>query len=85
MPIELSKQETADIIPSICRYFREEIEQDLSELQARFLLGYFMKEIAPLAYNKGVSDAERYFRSKIEDLPGSCFEAELTYWHKKRK
>jgi hypothetical protein len=44
-----------------------------------------MKEIAPFVYNKGVSDAEAYFRAKIEDLPATCFEPGLTYWLKKRK
>ena len=34
-------------------------------MHAKFLLGYFLKEIAPFAYNKGVSDAESYFRSKL--------------------
>jgi len=85
MAIELSKQEIADIVPSLQKYFREELEQELSEMHAKFLLGYFLKEIAPFAYNKGVSDAESYFRAKIEDLPGTCFEPGLTYWLKKRK
>jgi len=85
MAIELTKQETADIVPSLQKYFRQELEQELSEMHAKFLLAYFLKEIAPFAYNKGVSDAESYFRSKIEDLPGTCFEPGLTYWLKKRK
>lgn len=83
MAIELTKHEVADIIPSLRKYFKEELEQELSEMQAKFLLGYFMKEIAPFAYNKGVSDAEAYFRSKLEDLSGTCFEPGLTYWQKK--
>ena len=85
MAIELSKQEIADIIPSLQKYFREELEQELSEMHAKFLLRYFLKEIAPFAYNKGVGDAESYFRAKIEDLPGTCFEPTLTFWQKKRK
>jgi uncharacterized protein (DUF2164 family) len=85
MAIEFSKQEIADIIPSLQKYFREELEQELSEMHAKFLLGYFLKELAPFAYNKGVSDAEAYFRSKVEDLSGVCFEPTLTYWLKKRR
>jgi len=85
MAIELSKQEIADVIPSLQKYLREELELELSEMHAKFLLGYFLKEIAPFAYNKGVHDAESYFRAKIEDLSGTCFEPALTYWLKKRK
>ncbi|HKB90232.1 MAG TPA: DUF2164 domain-containing protein [Opitutaceae bacterium] len=85
MAIELSKQEIADIIPSLQKYFNEELEQDLSEMRAKFLLDYFLKEIAPFAYNKGVKDSEAYFRSRVEDLTATCFEDGLTYWVKKRK
>jgi uncharacterized protein (DUF2164 family) len=85
MAIELSKTEKADIIYSIQKFFREELETEISEMQAGFLLNYFMKEIAPFAYNNGVKDAESYFRGKVEDLSATCFEDGLTYWVKKRK
>ena len=85
MAIELNKQEIAEIIPSIQKFFREELDLDLSEMRAGFLLNYFMKEIGPFAYNRGVRDAETYFRSKVEDLAGTCFEDGLTYWIKKKK
>jgi uncharacterized protein (DUF2164 family) len=85
MPIELTKQEIEDIIPSLQRYFREERDEELGELQAKLLLDYLLKEIAPYAYNRGVRDAEKYFRAKAEDLPATCFEDELTYWVRKKK
>jgi uncharacterized protein (DUF2164 family) len=85
MAIELSKTEKADIIYSIQKFFREELETEISEMRAGFLLNYFMKEIAPFAYNNGVKDAESYFRGKVEDLSATCFEDGLTYWVKKRK
>lgn len=85
MAIELTKEETDSIIPSLQRFFREELDEELSEMRAKFLLSYFLKEIAPFAYNKGVKDAESFFRGKLEDLPATCFEDGLTYWLKKRK
>lgn len=85
MAIELTKEEVADVVPSLQRFFREELEVELSEMRAKFLLGYFLKEIAPFAYNKGVKDAESFFRGKVEDLTATCFEDGLTYWLKKQK
>ena len=85
MAIELTKQEIADIIPSLQRYFREERDEELSELRAKLLLDFLLKEIAPFAYNRGVRDAEAYFRARVEDLPATCFEPELTYWVRKKK
>ena len=84
MAIELDKQDVEGIVHSLRKYFSEELEHEISEMRAKFLLDYILKEIAPFAYNKGVKDAERYFLSKVEDLPEQCFEDGLTYWHKRR-
>ena len=83
MAIKPIKEQLPALLSSIQSYFREEWDQEISELKARLLLDYVMKEIAPVAYNKGVRDAESYFRQKIEDLSGSCHEAEFTYWTEK--
>ena len=85
MAIELDKSVTKEVIASLQHYFREELDQEISEMRAKFLLDYILKEIAPLAYNQGVKDAEMFFRAKIEDLPGTCFEQGLAYWQKKKK
>lgn len=85
MPLELTPPEIEQVIPSLQKYFREEFDHELSEMRSRFLLEYFMKEIGPLAYNRGVKDAEQYFRTKTEDLTGICFEQPLTYWTRKKR
>ena len=85
MALELTPQDFEQIIPSVQKYFREEMAVELSEIRARFLLEYFQQEIAPLAYNQGVKDAEQYFRTKTEDLTGTCFEAPMTYWTRRKK
>ena len=68
MSLELNKEDLPAIVASLQRYFREELDTELSEMRAKFLLDYIQKEIAPFAYNRGVNDAERYFRTKVEDL-----------------
>jgi uncharacterized protein (DUF2164 family) len=85
MAIELTPTETEEAVASLQRYFREEHEQELSEMRARFLLDFFLKELGPFAYNKGVKDAEQYLRRHTEDLTGVCFEDPLTYWTRKKR
>ena len=85
MPIALTKPDIEQIVPSLQKYFREELELELSEMRAKFVLDYFLKEIAPFAYNQGVQDAEAHFRTKVEELPAVCFEEPLTFWRAKRK
>ena len=75
-----SKEQKAEIVSSIQRYFTADLDQDLSEMQAGFLLEYFMNEIAPYAYNKGVEDAQEYFIRMTEDLPNTCFQEPMGHW-----
>ena len=84
MPLKLSPQETEEIIHSLKKYCATELEHEIGDLQAKLLLDYVMKEIAPLAYNAGVKDAEAFLRGRLEDLPATVFEPGLTYWRKKR-
>ena len=79
MAMELTKQEKEAAIRSLQQYFNDELEQELSELRAGLLLDFFLQELAPLAYNRGVQDAERFFRARLEDLPATCFEAPFRY------
>lgn len=80
MAIELKGEEASEALLSLQQYLRENFEEEAGELKAKLLLDYFLKEVGPFAYNQGVRDAERYFRAKLEDLPGSCHEHPLTYW-----
>lgn len=80
MTIDFSKEQRSEITASLKRYFADELDHDLSEIQAGFLLEYFLIEIAPLAYNRGVEDARKHLVSAAEDLPGICFHEALNYW-----
>jgi uncharacterized protein (DUF2164 family) len=85
MAIEFTKQEIAELTPSLRKFFNEELEIELSEMQAGFVLTYIAKEVAPVAYNRGVADAESFVRAKVEELSAVCYEEPMTYWLKKRK
>ncbi|MDQ8191780.1 DUF2164 domain-containing protein [Roseibacillus persicicus] len=80
MKIDLPSHQKAEALESIQRYLSEEIEVDISEMQAEFLFDFFQKELAPLAYNQGIKDAQKFLILKSEDLGGTCFEEGLTYW-----
>ena len=50
--MKLEKEQVKEIIPSIKRYVAEEFGEEIGNLKAELLLDYFMKEIAPYAYNR---------------------------------
>jgi uncharacterized protein (DUF2164 family) len=85
MPLELTSAERDEAMNSLKKYFAEERDEPLSDLQARLLLDFILQELGPLAYNRGVHDAEIFFRKHLEDLPATCYEAPFTHWTAKRK
>lgn len=85
MAIELTPPEREEAMHSLKKYFAAEMDEPLGDLRARLLLDYLLKEIVPLGYNRGVHDAEEFFRKRLEDLPSTCFEPPFASSHGKRK
>ncbi|MFC0537167.1 DUF2164 domain-containing protein [Pelagicoccus mobilis] len=80
--MELSKEEEKAAVESIQQYLSDEYGVDSSDLKTKLLMEFFLKEIGPFAYNKGVGDAEAFMRARLEDLSGSCFEHPMTHWER---
>ena len=80
MAIILPPEKKKQLLDSIKRYARENLDQEIGELQAGLLLEYFLKEIAPTVYNQAIADAQAYMRGRLDDLEGVCFEKEFDYW-----
>jgi uncharacterized protein (DUF2164 family) len=85
MAITLSKDARARLIPSLQRFFNDELELELSEMKVHLVLDYMLKELGPLVYNAAIKDAERFVSDRVADLEASCYEKEFTYWAEKPK
>jgi len=82
MPVVLSDDAADQARASIRRYAAEHLDQEIGELQARLLLEFFLKEIAPSVYNAAIADAQTYLRDRVADLEGACYAPEFGYWPK---
>jgi uncharacterized protein (DUF2164 family) len=82
MSVTLSRDDEKQALASLRRFSEEELEVELSDIQHRSLLSFFLKEIAPSVYNKAVSDAQIFLRDRLADLEASCYEPEFVYWPK---
>jgi uncharacterized protein (DUF2164 family) len=80
MAITLTHDARKQAVASIRRYLSETWEQDVGDLKAGLLLDYFLKEIGPSVYNRAIDDAQVYFRDRVVDLEGTCFEKEFGFW-----
>lgn len=82
MTIALTDDARKQAIASIVRYCSEDLDVDLSDIQATSLLAFFLKQIAPTVYNSGVADAQAFLRDRLADLEATCYEPEFAYWPK---
>jgi uncharacterized protein (DUF2164 family) len=84
MAIELNKDVQTAAVASIQRFFAEKLESTIGNLQAREVLDYFLKEIAPSVYNQAIAEAQQHLQAKVLDLDVDCHEREFDYWKSAR-
>lgn len=82
MGIELTKEDRAQAIASIERYFRENMEEKIGNIAASGLLGFLLDEIGPCIYNKAVADAQERLQARVSELDFEVHEEEFGYWRK---
>ena len=83
--IEIPTETVEKMVSSIRRFFANQLEQDIGELQAKLVLDFVMQEIAPSIYNAAISDAQTFMRDRVGDLDGACFVPEFGYWQQRGK
>ena len=82
MAIELNKDERAQAVESIQRYFKENMEEPIGNIGAGALLAFIVEEIGPSIYNRAVADVQDRMQSHIDDLGFEVHEDEFAYWRK---
>lgn len=82
MTIEISTDARKTAIASIQRYFSENLDEEIGSLDAGALLGFFLKEIAPVVYNQAVADAQARLQARVTELDVEVYEEEFQYWLK---
>jgi uncharacterized protein (DUF2164 family) len=63
-----SKQEKDAIVRKIQQYFSDQMDQEIGQFDAGFLLNFFSEEIGPFFYNKGVQDSQAVLQKRIDGV-----------------
>jgi uncharacterized protein (DUF2164 family) len=82
MAVTLPSDSTKQAVASITRFCTDELDVEVSGIQATMLLAFLLKEIGPSIYNAGVGDAQTFLRDRLGDLEATCYEPEFAYWPK---
>ena len=74
--IDFSKAEKAIIVGKIKLYFSEELNQQIGQFDAEFLLDFIGQQIGSYFYNRGLYDAQSALSEKLSDIQDAIFQLE---------
>lgn len=74
--IEFTSQEKESMVYKLQSYFEKELEQDIGQFDAEFLLDFFSKEMGAYYYNRGLHDARAIFESRVESIDDEIYAIE---------
>ena len=80
MPITLPDTAQQQAVASIERYFREHMDEPIGNVAAAGLLKLFLAEIAPLAYNQGVADAQAQMQQRVAEIDIDVHQDAFSFW-----
>ena len=81
--IEFNEHEKASIVAKIKLYFSEELDQDIAQFDAEFLLDFFSEEVGAYHYNRGLTDAKAILEENLETITDAFYEIEKPVDHRR--
>ena len=75
-PIVFTKDEQRDLIPRIRTFVRDELDQDIGELQASMLMDFFANTLGHAVYNRAIYDAQALIASKADEMAEALYALE---------
>ena len=74
--ITFTKQEKEAIVAKLQSYFTKELNAELGQLDAEFLLDFLSSELGAYYYNRGLADARRVLEERIQTIDDDLYAIE---------
>jgi len=74
--IKFSKEEIEIITKKVQLYFCEELDYEIGQFDAQFLLDFISEEIGPYFYNRGLYDAQSILDDRMESISEAIYDIE---------
>jgi len=74
--IKFTKEEIEGITKKIQLYFSEELDHEIGQFDAQFLLDFISEEIGSYFYNRGLYDAQSILESRMESISEAIYDIE---------
>lgn len=74
--MNLNKKQNDEMVKKLIDYCEQELDIELGQFDAEFLLQFIGKEMGAVFYNQGLYDAQAILQSKFDDLSDAISEIE---------
>lgn len=74
--ISFTPKQRQVIVDALQRYCADELDFDLGQFDADFLLDFISTTIGPSFYNQGVRDAQQVLELKLADISDALYQIE---------
>ncbi len=74
--IQFSRQERDAMSDALKAYFSDELDRELGQFEAEFLLDFIGRELGAYFYNRGLYDAQALLAGRIDELGDAILELE---------
>lgn len=75
-PVELTKEQRDALVEALQEYSEQEMDQELGQFEAGFLLDFMLQRLGTLCYNKGLEDARVAILGRMELATEVVYEME---------
>ena len=75
--IEFTQAEKDVLANKIKAYVAKELDVEIGQFDAEFMLEFFAKEIGSYHYNKGLKDAQEIFLNRGDNITDAIYELEV--------
>jgi len=74
--IEFNKEEKQALVEKIRTYMNDELDQEIGQFDAEFLLDFFSDNIGKFYYNRGLYDAQAILEARLDAITEAVAELE---------
>lgn len=74
--IDFTSKEKEAMVQMLQAYFEQELDQDLGQFDAEFLLDFVSKELGAYYYNRGLHDARAVLENKLSAIDEDLYAIE---------
>jgi uncharacterized protein (DUF2164 family) len=74
--IEFSPQQKVMLVEKLQKYMSKELDVELGQFDADFMLDFISKEMGSIYYNQGLYDAQAVLTDKVDSLTDAIYQLE---------